>query len=110
MFDSLQQGLSNLFDFIPQLIGAITILIVGYIVAKILQAVVARVLKALGFDGWMERSGITQFFEEPRRTRHRRPSLASWFSGSFSSSRSRWPPTRLVSSRYQRSSAGSSPI
>jgi hypothetical protein len=32
-------------------------------VAKILQAVVARVLKAVGFDGWMERSGIKQFFD-----------------------------------------------
>jgi small-conductance mechanosensitive channel len=36
---------------------------VGYIVAKILQAVVARVLKAVGFDGWMERGGIKQFFD-----------------------------------------------
>jgi hypothetical protein len=32
-------------------------------VAKILQALVARVLKAVGFDGWMERSGIKQFFD-----------------------------------------------
>lgn len=31
--------------------------------AKILQAVVGRVLKAVGFDGWMERSGIKQFFD-----------------------------------------------
>jgi small-conductance mechanosensitive channel len=45
------------------LIGAIVILIVGYIVAKILQAVVSRVLKAVGFDGWMERGGIKQFFD-----------------------------------------------
>jgi small-conductance mechanosensitive channel len=45
------------------LIGAIIILIVGYIVAKILQAVVGRVLQAVGFDGWMERSGIKQFFD-----------------------------------------------
>jgi small-conductance mechanosensitive channel len=36
---------------------------VGYIVAKILQALVARVLKAVGFDGWMERGGIKQFFD-----------------------------------------------
>jgi ABC-type uncharacterized transport system permease subunit len=45
------------------LIGALIILIVGYIVAKILQAVVGRALKAVGFDGWMERSGIKQFFD-----------------------------------------------
>jgi len=63
MVQSLQEGLSAFFAFIPQLIGAILILIVGYIVAKILQAVVTRVLGALGFDGWMERGGIKQFFD-----------------------------------------------
>ena len=60
---SLSQGLSVLFAFIPQLIGALVILIIGYIVAKILQAVISRVLKSIGFDGWMERSGIKQYFD-----------------------------------------------
>jgi small-conductance mechanosensitive channel len=55
--------LEAFFAFIPQLIGAIVILIVGYIVAKIIQVVVSRVLKAVGFDGWMERGGIKQFFD-----------------------------------------------
>ena len=59
----LQQGLSTLFGYIPQLIGAIVILIVGYIVAKILQAVVTRLLGAIGFEHWMERGGIKQFFD-----------------------------------------------
>jgi len=45
-------------------------LIVGYIVAKLLQAVVTRVLGAIGFERWMERGGIRQFFEraETRQT------------------------------------------
>ena len=63
MVQSLQEGLSAFFAYIPQLIGAIVILIVGYIVAKVLQAVVTRVLGAIGFDGWMERGGIKQFFD-----------------------------------------------
>jgi small-conductance mechanosensitive channel len=63
MIESLQGGLDRFFEFIPQLIGAIIILIIGYIVAKVFQAVVARVLKAIGFDGWMERGGIKQFFD-----------------------------------------------
>jgi mechanosensitive ion channel-like protein len=58
MVESLREGLNVFFAFIPQLIGAILILVIGYIVAKILQAVVSRVLKAIGFDGWMERGGI----------------------------------------------------
>jgi small-conductance mechanosensitive channel len=63
MIESLRVGLSNFFGFIPQLLGAIVILIVGYIVARILQSVVARVLQAIGFDRWMERGGIKQFFD-----------------------------------------------
>src|ERR687898_2489432 len=63
MIESLRAGLDAFFAFIPQLLGAIVLLVVGYIVAKILQAVVSRVLKAVGFDGWMERGGIKQFLD-----------------------------------------------
>src|ERR671920_322781 len=70
MVQSLQEGLSTFFSYIPQLIGAILILIVGYIVAKLLDAVVTRLLGAIGFEHWMERGGIRQFFEraETRQT------------------------------------------
>ncbi|MEW6638463.1 MAG: hypothetical protein AB1425_16795 [Actinomycetota bacterium] len=60
---SLQQALGTFFGYIPQLVGAIVILIIGYVVAKILQAVTTRVLRGIGFEGWMERGGIKQFFE-----------------------------------------------
>src|SRR5215211_5774293 len=63
MFQPLQNALSTFLSYIPQLIGALLILIVGYIVAKVLQAVVGRVLQAVGFDRWMERGGIKQFFD-----------------------------------------------
>ena len=70
MIQSLQEGLSTFISYVPQLIGAIIILIVGYIVAKLLQAVVTRVLRAIGFEHWMERGGIKQFFDraETRQT------------------------------------------
>src|SRR5215218_794164 len=63
MFQPLQDALSTFFSYLPQLIGAIVILILGYIVAKMLQAVVSRLLQSIGFDGWMERGGIKQFFD-----------------------------------------------
>ena len=63
MFQPLQDALSTFFGYIPQIIGAIVILIVGYVIAKVLQAAVARVLKAVGFDRWMEKSGIKRFFD-----------------------------------------------
>ncbi len=59
----LEDALAVFLSYIPQLIGAIIILIVGYIVAKVLQAVVGRVLRGIGFDRWMERGGVKQFFD-----------------------------------------------
>ena len=52
MIESLKEGLNTFMSYIPQLIGALIILIVGYIVAKLLQAVVTRLLGAIGFEGW----------------------------------------------------------
>jgi small-conductance mechanosensitive channel len=59
----LQNALSTFLSYLPQLLGAIVILIIGYIVAKVLQAVVTRVLRGIGFENWMERGGIRQFFD-----------------------------------------------
>ena len=50
-------------DALPALIGALLILIIGYIIAKVLQGIVTRVLQSMGFEGWMERGGIEQFFD-----------------------------------------------
>src|SRR5918995_2162135 len=63
MIESLQNTLGTFLEYIPQLIGAIVILLVGYLIARALQAQVSRVLRAVGFDNWMERGGIKQFFD-----------------------------------------------
>jgi small-conductance mechanosensitive channel len=63
MFQPLQDAIGVFVSYIPQLIGALVILIVGYVIAKVLQAIVGRVLEAVGFDSWMERGGIKQFFD-----------------------------------------------
>src|SRR5829696_8336109 len=68
MIESLQNALGTFLEYIPQLIGAIVILIVGYLIARALQAVVSRVLQAVGFDNWMERGGIKQFFDRAQTT------------------------------------------
>src|SRR5215210_2543863 len=72
IFQPLQDAIGLFLSYIPQLIGALIILIVGYIVAKVLQAVVGRVLQGVGFDRWMERGGIKQFFDraETNQTPH----------------------------------------
>ena len=59
----VQNAFGTFLGYIPQLIGAIVILIIGYFVAKALLAVVGRLLQSIGFNGWMERGGIKQFFD-----------------------------------------------
>ena|SRR5215210_2072674 len=63
MFQPLQDALAVFLSYIPQIIGAIIILIVGYIIGKVLQALVTRVLRGVGFEDWMERGGVKQFFD-----------------------------------------------
>ena len=72
LLQPLQDALGAFLSYIPQLIGAIIILIVGYIVGKLLQAIVGRVLEGIGFDRWMERGGIKQFLDraQTRQTPH----------------------------------------
>jgi hypothetical protein len=48
--DSFQQALDEFFAFLPNLLGAIVILIVGYIVAKVVAALVRRGARAVGTD------------------------------------------------------------
>src|SRR5919112_643052 len=60
---SLSDGIGAILGALPALIGAIIILVIGFIIAKVLQGVVTRVLKSMGFEGWMESGGIKQFFE-----------------------------------------------
>src|SRR5919205_1736198 len=64
MFQPLQEAISVFLSYIPQLIGAIVILIVGYIIARVVQAIITQVLKGVGFEDWMERGGIKRFFEQ----------------------------------------------
>ena len=60
---SLSQGLGSILGALPALIGAILILIIGFIIAKVLQGVATKALEAMGFEGWMEKGGIKQFFD-----------------------------------------------
>src|SRR5215208_44762 len=60
---SLSDGLGAIVGALPALIGALLILVVGFIIAKVLQGIVTRVLQSMGFQGWMESGGIKQFFD-----------------------------------------------
>jgi Conserved TM helix len=48
--DSVQQGLDNFFAFIPRLVGFLVVLLVGYIIARVVKGVVAKLLDKVGVD------------------------------------------------------------
>ncbi|HEY2318574.1 MAG TPA: hypothetical protein VGH67_09760 [Solirubrobacteraceae bacterium] len=47
---SLQRGLDALIGFIPNLLGCLVILLVGYIVARLVKVVVGKLLATVGLD------------------------------------------------------------
>ncbi|SFT86884.1 Conserved TM helix [Actinopolyspora lacussalsi subsp. righensis] len=57
VLDSLQSGFTQLVSYLPQLIGALLVLVIGYIVARILRALVTRLLRRLHLDDRMSRAG-----------------------------------------------------
>jgi hypothetical protein len=48
--DSVERGFNVFFAWIPALIGAVVILILGYIIAKVVQAILSRGLNRAGLD------------------------------------------------------------
>jgi Conserved TM helix len=53
--DSLEQGFTELVEWLPNLIGALAVLVLGYFVAKIIGRLVRRALGRAGFDSWAHR-------------------------------------------------------
>ena len=62
--DSLQQGLDSMFGFIPNLIGFLLILIVGYFVARIVKTVVSKLLDKVVLDDHLHSGQTGQYVEK----------------------------------------------
>jgi len=62
--DSLQQALDALFGFLPNLIGFLVILIVGYFIAKIVKGIVTKGLEKLGVDKTLKESEAGEYVEK----------------------------------------------
>lgn len=56
-------GVSVLFSFIPAIIGAVILLLIGWIVATIIKNVLVRVLRAVHFDQAMDHAGVGSFLQ-----------------------------------------------
>ena len=63
LISGLSEGLENagetILSFLPRLIGALVILIVGWIVARLIHRAFQRLLKAVGLDTLLERAGLS---------------------------------------------------
>ena len=60
---SFQKALDAFLGFLPNLVGFLVILIVGYFVAKLVKAVVSRLLEKVGLDRALHRSEAGQYVE-----------------------------------------------
>ena len=58
--DRLQSSLAQIADFIPALLGALIILLAGYLLAKLLERGTGRVLRRVRFNQLLERGGVME--------------------------------------------------
>jgi hypothetical protein len=58
--DQLSQGFVEIGEFVPRLAAAVGILMVGFVLAKMMERGLAYVLRRIGFDRWMREGGVTE--------------------------------------------------
>ena len=61
--ERLQVSLAQLADFLPALLGSLIILFAGYLLARLIERVVVRVLRRLRLNDMLERGGVTEAVE-----------------------------------------------
>ena len=61
---SLQEGFNSFFGFIPNLIGFLLILLVGWLIAKVIRTLVTKGLEALGLDKALRESPAGEYVEK----------------------------------------------
>ena len=62
--DSLQQGLDSFFGFLPNLLAFLVILVIGYIIARIVKGIVAKLLDKAGLDKALHSGQSGQYVEK----------------------------------------------
>src|SRR3954468_8429663 len=62
--DSLQQALNAFFGFLPNLLGFLIILVIGYIVGKVVKGILTRVLDKVGLDRALHSGQTGQYVEK----------------------------------------------
>jgi Conserved TM helix len=61
--DSLQQAFDSFFGFLPNLLGFLIILVIGYIVARVVKGILTKVLEKVGLDRALHSGQTGQYVE-----------------------------------------------
>jgi Conserved TM helix len=61
--ESLQKGFDSFFNFLPNLLAFLVILVVGFFIAKLIQGIITKVLQKLGLDKQLHDSQAGQYVE-----------------------------------------------
>ncbi|MBI3569121.1 MAG: hypothetical protein HY084_13065 [Gemmatimonadetes bacterium] len=80
--DRLQTSFAQLWEFVPGLLGATVVLFAGYLLAKLVQRGVARLLRRMRLNEMLRKGGLSQAVDRPGT--HLNPqrlgaNLAFWF-------------------------------
>ncbi len=59
--NSVEQGFDTFFAWLPNLVGALVILLVGWIVARVLKTVVVRALRGVGLDRFVTKGRVGEY-------------------------------------------------
>lgn len=59
ILEPLQEVFLKFKAFLPNLLAMLVILVIGILLAKILRAILVRFLRAINFDSWSDRMGVT---------------------------------------------------
>lgn len=60
---SFQNAMDSLIGFLPNLLGALLLLLIGFIIAKLIQAVTRKALESIGLDRHLAGSDANQYVE-----------------------------------------------
>jgi Conserved TM helix len=79
---SLQRALDSLLGFIPNILGFLVILVIGYLIARVVRTIVAKLLEKVGVDRALHDSQAGQYVERvspDSRPSHLIAAVAFWF-------------------------------
>lgn len=59
--DSVQQGLDNVFSFLPKLVGFLIILFIGWVIARVVKGILTKALQKVGLDRALHSGSAGQY-------------------------------------------------